>query len=99
MAAAAILKVEQGWAGDRVRNRVILTSASATTDTVTPAKVGLKQITAVVPTGRSGSIDGITVIAAGAADYVNSSGVIIVYIPTSTSAVSSGNYEFDFYGK
>ncbi len=104
MSAVTVLKVEQEWAGDRRRHRVIFTSASATTDTVTPNAVGLQFIEAVVPTGRSGTIDGNTVVAAGAVDIAYGAGgaatqVIIVYIPTSTSAVSSGNYEVYFYGK
>jgi hypothetical protein len=99
MAAVAITSVRKGWAGDIRRNRVKFTSASATTDTLTPASVGLAQIFAVVPTGRSGTIEGTaSVIAASGIDYVVSSGVLIVYIPTSTSAVSSGVYEADFYG-
>jgi hypothetical protein len=98
MAAAAILQVRKGWAGDIRRNRVKFTSAHASTDTITPASVGLSQIFGVVPTGRSGSVDGVTCVAAGAIDYVPATGVTIVYVPTSTSAVSSGNYEADFYG-
>jgi hypothetical protein len=119
MAAIAILSQEKGWAGDRMRNRVIFTSASATTDTVTPVMVGMQHIDACVPTGRSGTIvsqggstnptsypqgTSITVVAAGAISLAEGAGgtatqVIIAYIPTSTSAVSSGNYEVDFYGK
>lgn len=99
MAAVAVLKVEQGWAGDRNRNRVILTSASATTDTLAPVAIGFRQILSVVPTGRAGTINGNTVVAAGAANYNVDTNVLIVYIPTSTTAVSSGNYEYDVYGK
>ena len=104
MAAIAILKSEKGWAGDRIRTRVIFTSASATTDTVTPHAVGMQHIDACVPTGRSGTVDALTVVAAGAISLTNGAGgaatqVIIAYIPTSTSAVSSGNYEVDFYGR
>jgi len=99
MAAVVILKLEHGWAGDRNRNRVIYTAASATTDSLTPEAAGLSQIDAVVPTGRSGTLDGITVAAAGAVSYNPGTDVLISYIPTSTTAASSGNYEVYVYGR
>lgn len=56
MAAATIVAVEQGWAGDRKRHLVGLTLASTNADTVTPASVGLQKIEAVVDAGlRTGA--------------------------------------------
>lgn len=56
MAAATILAVEQGWAGDRKRHLVALTLASTNADTVTPSAVGLRKIEAIVPTGAVGAL-------------------------------------------
>lgn len=96
MAAATIHGVEQGWAGDRRRNRVILTLATTNADTVTPASVGLKVIEAIVPSYRSG--DNLTlngedvdsVVAITTLDYVNSTGVL--------NASGASKFEAYFYG-
>lgn len=97
MAAATIHAVEHGWAGDKKRNRVILTLGSTNADTVTPAAVGLKTIEAVQPTNRSGNdlicggtvnID--SVVAVTSVDYVNSSGVL--------NASGASKFEAYFYG-
>jgi len=57
MPAATIHSVVDGWAGDQKRQRVILTTAN-TTDTVLPNTVGLKRITGVQLTNRTGTLDG-----------------------------------------
>jgi hypothetical protein len=58
MAAATIVAVEPGWAGDRKRNLVALTLGSTNADTVTPRSVGLQKIEAVVDAGiRTGTIN------------------------------------------
>jgi hypothetical protein len=100
MAAIAVLKVEHGWAGDRKRNRLIVTAAATDSDTLAPAAAGLQEIEAIVPTGRAGTIDGNTVVAASCVDYNIGTDVIVIYTPEGAATqVSSGNYEFYVYGK
>jgi hypothetical protein len=97
MAAATIHAVEQGWAGDCKRHRVILTLGTTNADTVTPASVGLKEVWAVVPTNRSGNdlnVNGVevdSVVAITSCDYVNSSGVL--------NASGASKFEAFFFGK
>jgi hypothetical protein len=58
MAAATVHSVVDGWSGDCKRQRVILTAASTDSDTLAPVAVGLREIHAIVPTGRIGTIQG-----------------------------------------
>lgn len=57
--AETIHSVIQGWAGDQKRNRVIVT-LGATNETITPSQFGLHEVTAVVPTGRFGTLEGVS---------------------------------------
>lgn len=54
MANATIAALEQGWAGDRKRHLAVI-QFTASDLTVSAASVGLKQVEAIVPTGRIGS--------------------------------------------
>jgi hypothetical protein len=100
MAAVAVLHVEHGWAGDRKRNRVQLTVASATTDSVTPNQVGLQEIEAVQATGRIGSYNGNTLVSCSHASLNKTGDVLICYTGADAdAALSSGNVELYFYGK
>lgn len=97
MAAATILAVEQGWAGDRKRHRVALTLASTNADTVTPAAVGLKIIEAVLPTGAVGShlVAGKTVTTTDwgtGPKFAVSTETVTITVQTATNA------EFYFFG-
>lgn len=66
MADWTVVKVSRkGWAGDIRRQRVVVTGTNG--DTLPPVLVGLHQIHAVVPTGRDGTIEGVTCVAAGTA--------------------------------
>lgn len=93
MAAATIVAVEQGWAGDRKRHLVALTLASTNADTVTPQSVGLQQIEAVVDAGiRTGTIkvNGAThtLTNYGVGPYVDwASTVVTVTVETAANAV------------
>lgn len=98
MAAATILAVEQGWAGDRKRHRVALTLASTNADTVPAQSVGLKVIEAVVDAGlRTGTIpvngESVTLTDYGVGPYVAwASTVVTVTVQT------AGNAVLYFYG-
>lgn len=56
MAAATILAVEQGWAGDRKRHLVGLTLGTTNADTISPNAIGLQKIEAITPTGAVGTL-------------------------------------------
>lgn len=98
MAAVTILAVEQGWAGDRKRNRVALTLPQTDTSTVTPQQVGLKVIEAVVDAGlRTGTVaiegTNVTLTAYGTGPYVGwATDSITVTVQT------AGNAILYFYG-
>lgn len=99
MAAVDILANKKGWNGDIRRNRVVFTVASATTDSVTPAAVGLHQIYSIQPTGRIGAFDGLTLVGASHISWNAADNIIIAYDSTDAdAALSSGNVEADFYG-
>lgn len=97
MAAIVVKSIRKGWNGDIRRNRVVFTVASATTDSVTPAQVGLAQIFSIQPTGRIGAWDGQTLVDAGAITLNKTNNIIIVY-PGNGGAISTGDVEADFYG-
>jgi len=100
MSAVTVLKVEHGWAGDRKRNRLIFTCASTDADSLAPSAAGLQEIEAIIPTGRAGTIDGNTVVAAAAFDYNVGTDVLVTYTPEGAATqVSSGNFEAYVFGK
>lgn len=81
MAAATVHSVIDGWAGDNKRQRVILTLATTNADTLAPSAVGLREIYAVQPTNRIGTLPGKTapvtsVVAATVTSYTPSSKVL-----------------------
>lgn len=91
--AETIHSVLHGWAGDQKRNRVIVT-LGATNETITPSQVGLKQVTAVVPTGRTGTLSGASgpvasVVTATFTSWDNDSSILYA---------AAAKVEFDFYG-
>ena len=98
MAAATILAVEQGWAGDRKRHLVALTLGSTNADTVTPNSVGLQKIEAVVDAGlRTGApkVNGtaVTLTDYGVGPYIGwATNVVTVTVQT------AGNAVLYFYG-
>jgi hypothetical protein len=98
MAAATILAVEQGWAGDRKRHLVALTLGSTNADTVTPNSVGLQKIEAVVDAGlRTGApkVNGVTCTLTdhGTGPTIGwATNVVTVNVQT------AGNSLFYFYG-
>jgi hypothetical protein len=99
MAAVAIVANRKGWAGDIRRNRVVFTVASATTDTITPAAVGLHRIFSIQPTGRIGAWDGNTIVGASHVSYNATGSVIIAYDSAAAGTpLAAGNVEADFYG-
>ena len=98
MAAVAITDNHKGWNGDIRRNRVSWTVASASTDSMTPASVGLNEIYAIVPTGRIGTFDGVALVAASNITWNKTSDIVIGY-DVSSSALSSGNIEAFIFGK
>jgi hypothetical protein len=100
MAAVTIVKIlEKGWDGNRRRNRVVFTVASATTDSITPKQVGLHRIDAIRPTGRIGSWEGLTLVGASHASLNSTNDIIITYgSADADGALSAGNVEADFYG-
>lgn len=93
MAAATILAVEQGWAGDRKRNLVALTLATTNADTVTPQSVGLQRIEAIGDTGiRTGTIpiagETVTLTNYGVGPYVGwASASVTVTVETAGNAL------------
>lgn len=92
--AETIHSVVDGWAGDQRRQRVIVT-LGATNEVINPVQVGLKEITAVVPTGRVGSISGrdgvvASVVTATFTSYEPSSGTLLA---------AAAKIELDFFGK
>jgi hypothetical protein len=101
MAAMDVLKVEQGWGGDRLRNRAIVTiNTSDGTDTLAPSTVGLNDIFAITPTGRLGTIDGETCVSCGSVSYQPADDVTLAYNGTNGDALlESGNIEVFVYGK
>ena len=99
MSAVAIVAVKQGWGGDRKRNRVVFTVASATTDSITPQAVGLHIIENIQPTGRIGTWENQTIVGCSHISLNSTSDIIIAYDSADAdAALSSGNVEADFYG-
>lgn len=91
--AETIHAVTHGWAGDQKRNRVIVT-LGATNETILPAQVGLKEVTAVVPTGRTGTLSSAagavtTVVTATFTSWDNSNNILYA---------AAAKIELDFYG-
>ena len=98
MAEIVVKSIRKGWAGDIRRNRVVYTVASATTDSCVPATVGLHRIYSIQPTGRIGSWDGQTLVAAGHVTLNATNSIIIGYAAAGGAALSTGDVEADFYG-
>lgn len=99
MANWTVVKVSRkGWAGDIRRQRVVVTGTNA--DTLPPTLVGLHQIHAVVPTGRAGTIEGVTAVAAGAAS-IGTTGTPALSLFTaaaSPQAFANSSAELFIYG-
>lgn len=99
MAAATILAVEQGWAGDRKRHRVALTLATTNADTVTPGSVGLQFIEAVVDSGlRTGSAVPIKSTTVSLTDVGTGPTVGWATSSVTVTVQTAGNCIFYFYG-
>lgn len=94
MAAATVHSVVDGWAGDIKRQRVILTAASTDSDTLAPAAVGLKEILAIQPTGRIGTITGRD----GAVASVVAA-VVTSFATNNTLNCTAAKFEAFIYGK
>lgn len=92
MAAATVHSVIPGWAGDRRRQQVILTLASTDADTLDPGAVGLKEIEAVVPTNRAGSLGGRDGAVADVVAITSCS-----YTPSTDVLAASGASKFEAY--
>jgi hypothetical protein len=95
MADWAVSVLKKGWAGNIRRNTVLATGTNA--DTLSPALVGLHQIHAVVPSGRSGSIGGATCAATGAANYTGTA-LSLFTAATSPAAFDNSSAELFVYG-
>jgi hypothetical protein len=95
MADWTVVSVGKGWAGNVRRNTVVVTGTNA--DDLSPALVGLHRIDAVVPTGRSGTISGVTAVAAGAADY-DGTNLSLFSAAASPGAFSNSSAELYIYG-
>jgi len=95
MADWTVVSVNKGWNGDIRRNRVVVTGTNA--DDLSPALVGLHRIDAVVPTGRSGTISGVTCVAGGAAAY-DGTNLSVWTAADSPAALSNSSAELLIYG-
>lgn len=92
--AETIHSVIDGWAGDEKRQRVIVT-LGATDETILPSQVGLKEITAVRPTGRFGTLQGrdgavTSVVTATFTSWDNTNNILYA---------AAAKVELDFCGK
>lgn len=99
MADVTVNAIKKGWAGDVRRQRVVLTGSNG--DTLPASIVGLHKIFAITPTGRSGTVQGVSnVVPALNVGRAESTGAITGYKPNGTAiaALSSDPIEVLIYG-
>lgn len=98
MANWTVTVTKKGWAGDIRRNTVVVTGTNA--DTITAELCGLHRIQAVVPTGRAGTIAGVTAIGvAGASCGTTATPALSLFTAaTSPAAFANSSAELYVYG-
>jgi len=98
MADLTVHKVDHGWAGDRRRQKVVVTAANG--KTLTPVMCGLSHIEAIRPTHRIGEWEsGQDLATCSHVGYTKSTTVVVFYSGSNAdSAITSGKVELYVYG-